>query len=38
VIVYSVYTCTGSQLHVDPDLMGAWNLLLTGSSSLCTYV
>ena len=21
---------TGSQLHVDPDLMGAWNLLLMG--------
>ena len=21
---------TGSQIHVDPDLMGAWNLLLTG--------
>ena len=22
---------TGSQLHVDPDLMGAWNYLLSGS-------
>ena len=21
---------TGSQLHIDPNLMGAWNLLLTG--------
>ena len=21
---------TGSQLHTDPNLMGAWNLLLTG--------
>ena len=21
---------TGSQIHFDPDLMGAWNLLLTG--------
>ena len=20
----------GSQLHIDPDHMGAWNLLLTG--------
>ena len=24
------FHCTGSQLHVDPDLMGAWNALLLG--------
>ncbi len=30
VSVYTVYNIAGSQLHVDPDLMGAWNMLLTG--------
>ena len=24
---------TGSQLHVDPDLMGAWNYLLSGDNN-----
>ena len=24
---------TGSKIHTDPDLMGAWNLLLTGDTT-----
>ena len=28
---------TGSQLHFDPELMGAWNLLVSGELYICRY-